>query len=184
MNSHVAFTAALDYNQTGVFSTGNGQVMFGLELGSYIHPKDYGSIKTPVPMDVPRIRYEFGTRRVGTSPPIANAGPSQLGVAAGTITLNGSGSYDPLGEALTYAWSQISGPTVTINNANQAVATFTAAAGQSYQFMLKVTNTDGISAQATTLVTTASPKQTQIRAVHRAAGGNHVRPNRDAELGD
>ena len=162
ISSHVAFTAALDYNQTGVFSTGNGQVLFGLEMGSYIHPKDYGSIKTPVPMDVPRIRYEFGTRRVGTSPPIANAGPSQLGVPAGTITLNGSGSYDPLGEALTYAWSQISGPTVTINNGTQAVATFTAAGGQSYTFQLKVTNTDGISAQATTLVTTAAPTQTQI----------------------
>ncbi|MGB9455266.1 MAG: OmpA family protein [Bryobacteraceae bacterium] len=162
LNAHVAFTAALDYNQTGVFSTGNGQVMFGLEMGSYIHPKDYGSIKTPVPMDVPRIRYEFGTRRVGTSPPIANAGPSQVGVPAGVITLNGSGSYDPLGEALTYAWTQISGPSVTITNANQAIATFTAAAGQSYQFQLKVTNTDGISAQATTLVSTASPTQTQI----------------------
>jgi hypothetical protein len=162
VSSHVAFTAALDYNQTGVFSTGNGQVLFGLEMGSYIHPKDYGSIKTPVPMDVPRIRYEFGTRRVGTSPPIANAGPSQTGVQAGIITLNGSGSYDPLGEALTYAWSQLSGPTVTINNATQSIATFNAAAGQSYQFLLKVTNTDGISAQATTMVTTAAPLQTQI----------------------
>ena len=162
VSSRVAFTAALDYNQTGIGSTGNGQVMVGLEMGTYIHPKDYGSIKTPVPMDVPRIRYEFGTRRVGTSPPIANAGPNQIGVPAGTITLNGSGSYDPLGEALTYAWSEISGPTVTINNANQAVATFTAAAGQSYTFLLKVTNTDGISAQATTLVTTAAPVQAQI----------------------
>ena len=163
VSSRVAFTAALDYNQTGIGSTGNGQVMFGLEMGSYIHPKEYGSIKTPVPMDVPRIRYEFGTRRVGTSPPIANAGPNQTGVPAGTITLNGSGSYDPLGEALTYAWSQISGPTVTINNATQAVATFTAAASQSYQFLLKVTNTDGISAQATTMVTTAAPVQAQIQ---------------------
>ena len=76
--------------------------MFGLEMGNYIHPKEYGNVKTPVPMDVPRIRYEFGTRRVGTSPPVANAGPNQIGVPAGTITLNGSGSYDPLGEALTY----------------------------------------------------------------------------------
>jgi len=162
ISSHLAFTAALDYNQTGIGSTGNGQVMFGMEMGSYIHPKDYGSVKTPVPMDVPRIRYEFGTRRVGTSPPIANAGPDQIGIPAGTITLNGSGSYDPLGEALTYAWSELSGPAVTINNANQAVATFTAAAGQSYIFLLKVTNTDGISAQATTAVTTAAPVQAQI----------------------
>ncbi len=163
VSSRVAFTAALDYNQTGIFSTGNGQLLVGLEMGTYIHPKDYGSIKTPVPMDVPRIRYEFGTRRVGTSPPIANAGPNQVGVPAGTITLNGSGSYDPLGEALTYAWSQISGPAVTISNATQALATFTAAAGQTYTYLLKVTNTDGISGQATTLVTTAAPVQAQIQ---------------------
>ena len=45
--------------------------------GNYIQPKDYGKITTPVPMDVPRIRYEFGTRRVGSSPPVANAGPNQ-----------------------------------------------------------------------------------------------------------
>ena len=51
-----------------------------------MHPKDFASITTPVPMDVPRIRYELGTRRVGTSPPIANAGPDQLNVPA-LITL-------------------------------------------------------------------------------------------------
>ena len=160
VSSHVAFTAAVDYNQTRLASKANGQVMFGLEMGSYIHPKDYGTIKTPVPMDVPRIRYEFGTRRVGSSPPIANAGPSQYGLPAGTVTLNGSGSYDPLGEALTYAWSQLSGPAVTIANANQAIATFTGVAGQTYQFMLKVTNTDNLSAQATTMVTMAAQQTT------------------------
>ena len=55
--------------------------MFGFQVGNYIRPKDYGKIKTPVPMDVPRIRYELLTRRVGNSPPVANAGPDQIGVA-------------------------------------------------------------------------------------------------------
>ena len=68
-----------------------------LELGNYIRPKDYGTTTSPVPMDIPRVRYEFGTRRVGSSPPVANAGPDQLGIAPGPVSLNGSGSFDPLG---------------------------------------------------------------------------------------
>ena len=49
-------------------------------------------------MDVPRIRYEFGTRRVGSSPPIADAGSEPDRCAgASVVTLNGTGSYDPLG---------------------------------------------------------------------------------------
>ena len=53
------------------------------------------------------------------------------------------------------------------------MATFTAAAGQTYIFLLTVTNTDGLSGPATTLVTTAAPTQTQIVAVHRATRRHH-----------
>jgi len=105
-------------------------------------------------MDVPRIRYNVLTRRVGATPPVADAGPDQIGVRPGTITLNGSGSYDPLGLTLTYRWERIGGPAVTINNANAAVATFTAAEGQTYVFRLTVTNSDNLSASARTTVST------------------------------
>src|SRR5262249_28312918 len=155
-NEHLAFTIEGGYNETLTSSGGSGRVVFGLEFGNHIRVKDYGSTTSPVPMDVPRIRYEFGTRRVGSSPPIADAGPSQLGIPAGTVTLNGSGSYDPLGLTLTYTWTQISGPTVTLNNANTPVATFTAASGQSYAFRLTVKNTDNLSASATTSVSTTT----------------------------
>jgi hypothetical protein len=113
-------------------------------------------------MDIPRIRYEIGTRRVGSSPPVADAGPNQLGVSAGPITLDGSGSYDPLGLALTYQWTQISGPDVTLSGANTAKATFTAAAGQTYAFRLTVRNTDNLQASATTTVSTTSPSSARI----------------------
>ena len=49
-------------------------------------------------MDVPRVRYECCTRRVGSSPPVADAGPNQIGITAGTVTLDGSASYDPVGD--------------------------------------------------------------------------------------
>lgn len=149
---HLAFTAEYDYNASLVGA--GSMLLFGLQLGNYIKPKEYANVKTPVPMDVPRIRYEFLTRRVGTTPPVANAGPPQIGVPAGTITLNGSGSHDPLGEPLTFSWKQIGGPGVTLNGANTAMPTFTAAAGQTYVFELTVTNTDGLSGSATTSVQT------------------------------
>ena len=68
--------------------------MFGLEVGNYIHPKEYTKITTPVPMDVPRIRYEFGRGALATVR-LARCRSEPVGIAAGTITLNGSGSYDP-----------------------------------------------------------------------------------------
>jgi hypothetical protein len=51
---------------------------------------------------------------------------------------------------------------VSLSNANQAIATFTATAGNTYVFSLTVTNTDGLSSTATTSVTTTTPAQTQI----------------------
>jgi len=160
---HLAFTADVGYNESYVAQHGNiADVRFGLMFGGIMHPKDFAKNTRPVPMDVPEVRYELGTRRVGSSPPIANAGPSQLNVPPAIITLNGSGSYDPLGETLTYAWTQLSGPTVVISNANAAIATFPAAASATYVFKLTVTNTDKLSGSATTTVSTTSPGLTNI----------------------
>ena len=162
LSDHVALTAEADLNQTLLNPSDSGRLVFGIEFGNSMHPKEYASVKTPVPMDVPRVRYEFGARRVGSSPPIADAGPNQLGITAGTITLNGSGSYDPLGLALTYQWIQISGQTVTLATPTAATTTFTAATGQSYSFRLTVKNTDGLQASATTSVSTTAPNAATI----------------------
>jgi uncharacterized cupredoxin-like copper-binding protein len=162
LTPHFALTAEAGYNETLVDTHASGRVVFGVEMGNYIRAKEYAQVKTPVPMDVPRIHYNFGTRRVGSSPPIANAGPNQT-VAAGTVTLNGSGSYDPLGEALTYQWVQISGPTVGLSSPSSPTTTFVAAAGQSYTFKLTVTNTDNLSGSATVSVMTSTPSSIQIQ---------------------
>jgi hypothetical protein len=120
-----------------------------------MRPKDYNTFTHPVPMDVPRIRYEFLTRQVGHSAPVANAGPAQIGVPPGTVTLNGSGSYSPDHDALNYSWTQVSGPSVAISGANAAIATFTAAGSTSYGFTLTVTDqVTGLTASANTTVTT------------------------------
>jgi len=150
---HLAFTANFGYNENFIAQHANiADVRFGLLFGGILNPKDFGKDERPAPMDVPEIRYEIAQRRVGSSPPIANAGPNQINVPPSIIYLNGSASYDPLGETLSYAWTQVSGPMVTINNANQSIANFQALQGQTYVFKLTVENTDKLSASATTEV--------------------------------
>jgi hypothetical protein len=155
-NEHVAFTAEASLNESFVNVKNSGRIVFGVQVGNFIHPKDYGATKTPVPMDIPRVRYELLTRRVGNSPPVANAGPDQLGATSGTMTLDGSASYDPDGDTLSYQWTQISGPTVALADARAVKTTFTSVAGQTYVFKLTVTDSGGLSSSATTRVSSAT----------------------------
>jgi hypothetical protein len=162
LNEHVAFTAEASLNESFVNVKNAGRIVFGVQVGNYIHPKDYGKTKTPVPMDVPRVRYELLTRRIGNSPPVANAGPDQVGATSGTMTLDGSASYDPDGDPLTYQWTQISGPAVTLATPTAVKTTFTSVAGQTYVFKLTVTDTGGLSSSATTRVSSAALTAAQV----------------------
>ena len=58
--------------------------------------------------------------------PTANAGVDQTVAETTVVTLDGSGSTDPEGEALTYTWVQTGGPAVTLSDANVESPTFTA----------------------------------------------------------
>ncbi|OHV40205.1 hypothetical protein CC117_33645 [Parafrankia colletiae] len=82
-------------------------------------------------------------RESSNAPPTANAGPDQLGIVDSPVTLDGTGSSDPDGTIAAYAWTQVSGPAVTLSSASAAQPTFTPTAVGSYTFGLIVTDNGG-----------------------------------------
>jgi len=62
-----------------------------------------------------------------SDPPIADAGPDQSVPTLSTVTLDGSGSYDPDGEVeLSYEWQQQGGTPVILSDPTAQSPTFTA----------------------------------------------------------
>ncbi|RKH51510.1 histidine kinase [Corallococcus sp. AB049A] len=74
-------------------------------------------------------------------PPVVDAGADQEVAARAEVTLSGTAT-DAEGDAITYAWTQVSGTTVTLSGADTATAKFTApnvAADEELSFRLTVT---------------------------------------------
>ena len=168
LNSMIALTAEGGVNETLLSRGNDGRAAFGVQLGNMIRPKEYLGAEYALPMEVPRVRYEVLTRRVraGNAPPVADAGPNQFGVAAGTVQLDGSASYDPDGDPITFQWTQQAAQPgaaqVTLANPNTARPTFTAAAGQTYNFLLTVKDDHGGQGQARVRVSTNAAARAEI----------------------
>jgi hypothetical protein len=99
-------------------------------------------------------------------PPTANAGADQI-VKEGTIvTLNGSGSIDPDGSALSYEWTQVSGSSVILSSSSVARPTFVAPsvgeAGESLMFQLIVKDPAGLWTRDDCIVTVEWVNQSPV----------------------
>jgi hypothetical protein len=110
--------------------------------------------------------------------PVAEAGLGLLAYVDDTVELNGTGSADADGDALTYAWTQVGGPTVALEGADTAQPRFTVEQPGTLTFQLVVN--DGTSDSAPDEVSVAVP----YRAIDGvASGGCNVVPGSVSSAG-
>lgn len=93
--------------------------------------------------------------------PTANAGPDQIVLRGAPVKLDGRGSADPDDDALTYAWSRESGPSVSLNGADTARPTFDAP-NQFGDIVFKLTVSDEYGLVSTDLVTVTVENWTMV----------------------
>ena len=82
------------------------------------------------------------------------------------MTLDGTGSTDSDGTITSFAWTQTSGPAVTLTGADTATPSFTAPTGPaSLTFELTVTDNDGATDTDSVTVTVTAPPMTDATGV-------------------
>src|SRR3989344_5330301 len=77
--------------------------------------------------------------------PIANAGPDQSVSINSVVTLDGSLSYDPNEDEISYSWTQIEGSLVSLEDSATKNPRFTARIAGEYKFSLVVIDDKGAS---------------------------------------
>jgi PKD domain len=107
------------------------------------------------------------------TPPVADAGPDQTVFLGAPAQLDGTGSDDPDGDPLTYAWTQAAGPSVTLSDAASPTPTFTAPSSPAtLAFDLQVCDDDAnCDTDSVTVAVTARPTAT-VPPVPPAAATN------------
>jgi subtilisin-like proprotein convertase family protein/agmatine/peptidylarginine deiminase len=104
----------------------------------------------------------------GNHAPVASAGADQTVLSGAVVTLDGSGSSDADGDALTYAWTQTAGTAVSLSSATAARPTFTAPtvnAATSLTFNLVVSDGDAASSADSVTVVINPPSSWNVDQV-------------------
>jgi hypothetical protein len=94
-------------------------------------------------------------------PPAVNAGSDQVASATKVVTLSGSGS-DPDGDPITFSWTQVSGPSVSLSGTSTPTASFTAPSlirTTALVFQLTVTDNQGTSSSDQVTITVSAIPQ-------------------------
>jgi len=86
--------------------------------------------------------------------PLVVAGPDRFAEAGDLITLDGSATVDPEGDAITFGWTQLDGAPVALSDQDAAVTTFVAPeVDQDALLRFELTATDDLGASAAATVT-------------------------------
>lgn len=93
--------------------------------------------------------------RAAGEAPIAEAGVGLLARVGDTVVLNGSGSYDPEGDAIVYVWTQVGGPPVTLRKDDSPKPEFEVESAGTLRFELVVS--DDLTASAPDTVEVVVP---------------------------
>ncbi|APR80050.1 Chitinase [Minicystis rosea] len=101
--------------------------------------------------------------------PLANAGEDQIVAIGDQVALDASKSSDPEGDPLSFTWTQLAGPEVTLVSATSARATFIAPEVKGKTTLtFRVSVTDGGATASDTVDVVVDPSRTQTLV---AAGG-------------
>jgi hypothetical protein len=126
-------TGSVKHNWDGPYvpySTTSSPLTFCTTTAKFQKWQDLVGVHTgtfPPVLDNKPCQISISVSATPNSPPIANAGPDQEDVYEGdVVTLNGSASSDPDGDPITYSWSQVAGPQVTLKNLDSPSPTFSA----------------------------------------------------------
>jgi hypothetical protein len=117
--------------------------------------------------------------------PIASSGPDTIVLEGDQVTLNGTGSYDEDGDAITYLWSQETGPSALLDNSTSATPTFTAPEVEittTVSFRLTVDDGHLASDPSTITITVAAVPEVRIDVVPGAYPNNIILSEPDAEI--
>ena len=106
------------------------------------------------------------------NPPTANAGGTYSGTVNQSITFDGSGSFDPDGDPLTYAWNFGDG---NMGSGQQTAHTYTST--DTFTVMLTVSDGNGGIDTATTTATVGDPSTITL-----SASGYKVQGRQKADL--
>ncbi len=85
--------------------------------------------------------------------PVAMPGINQTVMVNTEVALDGSASFDPAGNPLTFSWRQVNGVPVILSNPNQAFTTFFPDLPGIYSFELTVDNGVGGTDSSVVIIT-------------------------------